>query len=129
PVRSGGFGGVEGLVGYLKSERIDLLIDATHPYAAAISGNAADAAREMNVRLIALRRPPWLPVAGDRWREVADVDEAERALGKPPRRVFLALGRNEIKTFEAAPQHFYLVRSVDPVVPPLSVPPPRYLTG
>ena len=47
---------------------------------------------------------------------------AVRALGTVPRRVFLALGRNELRPFEAAPQHFYLVRSVDPVEPPLALP-------
>ncbi len=33
PVRVGGFGGAAGLADYLLRERIDALIDATHPYA------------------------------------------------------------------------------------------------
>jgi len=45
-----------------------------------------------------------------------------------PRRAFLALGRNELVPFTAAPQHFYLVRSVDPVEPPLAVPHAVYIT-
>jgi len=48
-------------------------------------------------------------------------------LGEAPRRVFLALGRNEIAVFAAAPQHVYLVRSVDPVEPPLAVPHATYI--
>jgi precorrin-6A/cobalt-precorrin-6A reductase len=48
-------------------------------------------------------------------------------LGDAPRRVFLALGRNEIAPFGAAPQHHYLVRSVDPVDPPLAVPSAAYV--
>jgi precorrin-6A/cobalt-precorrin-6A reductase len=127
PVRVGGFGGGEGLAAYLEAERIDRLIDATHPYAAAISANAARAAGLAGVALLALRRPPWRPVAGDRWTEVADTPEAARVLGDAPRRVFLALGRNEIAAFVAAPQHFYLVRSVDPVEPPLAVPRAAYI--
>ena len=51
------------------------------------------------------------------------------ALGGTPRRVFLALGRKELAPFEAAPQHHYLVRSVDPVEPPLAVPSATYVTG
>ena len=43
--------------------------------------------------------------------------------------MFLALGRNEIGAFAQAPQHFYLVRSVDPVEPPLAVPRAFYVTG
>ena len=66
PVRSGGFGGIEGLADYLVRERIDVLIDATHPYAATISANCAHAARLTGVRFLALRRPAWLPVEGDR---------------------------------------------------------------
>jgi precorrin-6A/cobalt-precorrin-6A reductase len=122
PVRIGGFGGAEGLAAYLKAERIDLLIAATHPYAAVIAANAAAAAGAAGVPHLALTRPPWIAVAGDRWREAADAQEAIRELGEAPRRVFLALGRNDIRPFEAAPQHYYLLRSVDPIEPPLSVP-------
>src|SRR5262249_25615347 len=64
PVRVGGFGGAQGLSDYLLDRKIDVLIDATHPYAAAISSNAAAAAREARVALLALRRPGWTPVAG-----------------------------------------------------------------
>ncbi len=127
PVRIGGFGGPEGLANYLEAERIDRLIDATHPYAAQMSAHAVAAARRAGVPLLALRRSAWRPVAGDRWTEVTDTRAAARALGEAPRRVFLALGRNEIAAFERAPQHHYLVRSVDPVEPPLAVPHATYI--
>jgi precorrin-6A/cobalt-precorrin-6A reductase len=127
PVRSGGFGGVAGLVDYLKAEHIDALIDATHPYAAIISANAAQAARITGVPLLALRRQSWAKVDGDRWTEVADMNEAVHALGDKPRRVFLALGRKEVAPFAQAPQHHYLVRSVDPIDPPLVVPHAEYI--
>jgi precorrin-6A/cobalt-precorrin-6A reductase len=127
PVRIGGFGGPAGLADHLASARIDRLIDATHPYAAQMSVHAAEAARRAGVPLLALRRPAWRQVAGDRWTEVADTGAAARALGKAPRRVFLALGRNEIAAFAAAPQHHYVVRSVDPVDPPLAVPSATYI--
>jgi precorrin-6A/cobalt-precorrin-6A reductase len=129
PVRSGGFGGTDGLAAYLVHERIDLLIDATHPYAAIMSAHAAEAARSAGVPLLALRRPPWAAVAGDRWIDVADGRAAVPALGEAPRRVFLALGRNDLAPFATAPQHLYLVRSVDPVEPPLALPHARYLTA
>jgi precorrin-6A/cobalt-precorrin-6A reductase len=129
PVRVGGFGGATGLADYLTRERIDALIDATHPYANVISGNAVEAARRSEVPLIALRRPPWIAISGDRWIEVSDVREAVRAIGQTPRRVFVALGRNELAPFGDAPQHFYLIRSVDPVNPPLPLPHVGYVTG
>jgi precorrin-6A/cobalt-precorrin-6A reductase len=129
PVRIGGFGGAEGLADYLRDESIDVLVDATHPYAAVISAAAAVAATRAGVALVALRRPGWTPAAGDCWSEVDRMADAVPALGAAPRRVFLALGRKEIAPFAAAPQHRYLVRSVDPVDPPLAVPHAVYLTA
>ena len=129
PVRSGGFGGAAGLADYLTKQRTDALIDATHPYANVISANATEAARRTQVPFVALRRPPWPAVAGDRWTEVSDVSEAVRTLGPAPRRVFVALGRNELAPLLAAPRHHYLIRSVDPVDPPLALPHVTYVTG
>ncbi|WP_033355611.1 precorrin-6A/cobalt-precorrin-6A reductase, partial [Burkholderia ubonensis] len=48
-VRVGGFGGAQGLAAYLREAGIGLVIDATHPYAARISANAAAAARDAGV--------------------------------------------------------------------------------
>lgn len=127
PVRVGGFGGAGGLATYLRQNKIDLLIDATHPYAARISANAAEAARMTGVPTVALRRPGWEAVEGDRWTLVDTVASAVTALGSVPRRVFLALGRQEVAAFEAAPRHHYLIRSVDPVEPRLAVPDAAYL--
>ncbi|HEX2653788.1 MAG TPA: cobalt-precorrin-6A reductase [Xanthobacteraceae bacterium] len=129
PLRIGGFGGAAGLAAYVREEGIDILIDATHPYAAMISANAAHAVSNLPTTLLALRRAPWTRVAGDRWTEVEGVAQAVQALGAAPRRVFLTLGRKEIAPFEAAPQHHYLVRSVDPIEPPLAVPYANYILG
>lgn len=127
PIRIGGFGGADGLADHLRAEHIDALIDATHPYAAFISQNAAMAADATNTPLLALRRAPWVSVAGDQWVEVANAAAAVAVLGVEPRRVFLALGRKELDSFAEAPQHEYLVRSVDPVDPPLAVPRASYV--
>jgi len=129
PVRVGGFGGASGLADYLIRQRIAAVIDVTHPYASAISANAVEAARQTHVPLLVLRRPPWTAVPGDRWTEVADARAAVHALRESPRRVFVALGRNELAPFTEAPQHHYLIRSVDPVNPPLPVPDAHYVTG
>ncbi|MBS0644884.1 MAG: cobalt-precorrin-6A reductase [Proteobacteria bacterium] len=127
PMRIGGFGGPEGLAAWLRTHNVAALIDATHPYAAQMSTNAAQAAALTGVPVLALRRPAWEPVAGDRWTEIAGAAEAVTALGTAPRRVFLALGRQELAPFEAAPQHAYLIRSVDPVEPKLAVPDAEYV--
>ena len=129
PTRIGGFGGADGLAAYLRKEQIDALIDATHPYADTISANAARAAAQTGTPLLALRRAAWEMTPGDQWIEVENINDAVAALGAVPRRVFLALGRNEIGAFTNAAQHTYLVRSVDPVDPPLPVPHAIYLTA
>lgn len=127
PVRSGGFGGAEGLAHFLRSNNFDLLIDATHPFAARISANAAIAARQTGIAAFALRRPAWERQACDRWTSVSTMADAVRALGMTSRNVFLAIGRQEAFQFEQAPQHHYLVRSVDPVTPQLKLPQARYI--
>lgn len=127
PVRTGGFGGVQGLADHLAQNRIDLVIDATHPFARQISTNAEAAAEAAGTPLVRLERKGWQPVEGDRWTRVATLEEAAGALGENSCRVFLAIGRQETHHFEAAPQHRYLVRSIDPVEPPLAVPAVEYL--
>jgi len=129
PVRTGGFGGAAGLAGYLTANKIDALIDATHPYASVISASAVEAAGKAGIAFIALRRPQWTAVAGDRWIEVNDTPAAVAAIGAKPRNVFVALGRNELTAFATAPQHHYLIRSVDAVDPSLPVPHAAYITA
>ncbi|WP_144578340.1 cobalt-precorrin-6A reductase [Agrobacterium sp. DE0009] len=129
PMRSGGFGGAGGLADFLRSGGFDILVDATHPYAARISANAVEAARFAKVPLVVLSRPAWQRQPGDIWHEVSSVEQAVAAIGSESKRVFLALGRQELLPFEAAPQHHYLIRSVDPVDPPLILPQARYMTA
>lgn len=114
-VRTGGFGGAEGLAAWLRGNHVGALVDATHPFAARISANADAAARQAGVPLVALERPPWTAVAGDRWLSAGSAAEAAALLGEARKRVFLAIGRQELAPFRAFPQHAYLVRSVDPV--------------
>ncbi len=108
--RRGGFGGVAGLAAYLRQERVEALIDATHPFAAQMKAHAAAACGE--VPRVAVMRPPWVAEAGDRWVCVADMAAAATALGGEARRVFLTVGQRELGVF--GPPHRYLVRSVDP---------------
>jgi precorrin-6A/cobalt-precorrin-6A reductase len=116
-LRVGGFGGADGLAAYLAAEDVGALVDATHPFARTISANARAAARAAGVALIVVARPPWRPVPGDRWTRVPDMAAAAQAIGATPRRVLLAVGRQELAAFRAAPQHRYLVRSVEPPDP------------
>lgn len=127
PLRIGGFGGVRGLIDYINERQLDLMIDATHPFAEQMSRHAAFAASETGVPFFVLSRPAWNKVDGDRWTDADSIVDAVAKLGAKPRRVFAAIGRQELAPLEAAPHHFYLVRSVDPIEPPLNVPDARYI--
>ncbi len=114
PQRVGGFGGVAGLVAYLREARITHVIDATHPFAVQMSRNAVAACAEAGVPLVALTRPAWVPQAGDSWVRVPDIAGAVTALDRPAARVMLAVGRMHLDEFAPNPQHHYLLRLVDP---------------
>jgi precorrin-6A/cobalt-precorrin-6A reductase len=114
PIRVGGFGGATGLGEYLKREAIDVLVDATHPFAVQISRNAASAASSANVALIVLERPAWRAGPLDLWTFVPDLYAAVAALPSDPSRIFLAVGRQSIAPFAAEPQHHYLIRVIEP---------------
>lgn len=103
-VRVGGFGGADGLAQYLREEGIDLLLDATHPYAAQISHNAACAAELAGVPCWALRRPGWQAGPGDDWREVDDWAGLMAALA-PFHRPFFTLGREPLEHLHSVPEH------------------------
>jgi precorrin-6A/cobalt-precorrin-6A reductase len=122
PVRRGGFGGAEGLARYLGENGIGLVIDATHPFADRMKRHAVEAAQAANIPLLAVRRPEWQQQPGDRWTQVDKLADAALALGEASRRVFLTTGRTELAPFAAAPQHVYLLRSVEPPEPE-SLPP------
>lgn len=122
PVRVGGFGGVPGLVDWLRTHRVTHLVDATHPFAAQMSANAVAAAVASSVPLLALIRPAWVPGPGDRWTCVPDMAAAVAALAGPARRVMLAIGRMHLAEFAVQPQHDYLLRLVDPPVRPVPLP-------
>lgn len=117
PHRIGGFGGTDGLADYLRREGISAVVDATHPFAARISAHAATACARLRVPLVAFTRPPWHPQDGDRWTVVPDLDAAAAALGEAPRRVLLTVGRLGLAPFLRAPQHRYLIRTIDPASP------------
>ena len=120
--RTGGFGGAGGLEDYLRRNAIDVLVDATHPFASTISANAVVAAAAAGIPRLAVMRPAWEESSGDRWIRVSGMRAAADALGEEPRRAFLTIGRKDLAPFRDTPRHSYVVRSVDP--PPTDLLPP-----
>ncbi|MEU5400656.1 cobalt-precorrin-6A reductase [Streptomyces sp. NPDC005963] len=121
-VRVGGFGGVEGMVAWVREHEVGGIVDATHPFAERISFNAARAAAIARVPLLALRRPGWTAGEGDRWHSVGSLAEAAEVVPRLGGRVFLTTGRTGLGAFAGVDGVWFLVRSVDP---PEAPGPPR----
>ena len=111
-VRVGGYGGAQGLAAFVREAGIDLLIDATHPYAAQISRNAAQAGQAAGIPCWALRRPAWQAQAGDDWREVDDWPGLIDAL-RPFQRPLFTLGREPLQHLDEIPvDQFWTLRAL-----------------
>jgi len=116
-VRVGGFGGVEGLAGYLRDHNISAVVDATHPFATTISAHAVAACARSVVPLLRLARPGWadLPAAG-RWHWVASHDEAAETGARLGSSILLTTGRQALDRFVVPlGSHDVVARVVDPV--------------
>lgn len=115
-VRVGGFHGIDGLEHHLVHEKVDAVVDATHPFAATMSAHAARAAARARVPHLRFERPPWHARSGDRWTEVADVGQAARALPTiGATRVLLTIGRTGLDAFADIGAAHLVVRSIEPV--------------
>lgn len=120
PVVSGGFGGIEGLASALRHRRVDVLADATHPFAATISFNAVRAAMLAGVRIARLERPPWRAGIRDDWREHPTLAAAVGAIPSGSR-VFAPLGAgatrgNAASALAERQDVEFVLRSLEPPV-------------
>ena len=128
-VRVGGFGGAGGLARYLSHESIDMVVDATHPFAQGISANAGEACADAGVERLVLVRPPSLRPQGLDWIEADDLDHAALLLPASVRRVFLAVGRRGLEAFSRLTGVWFLVRLVEAPGDPLPLPQCTVVTG
>ena len=112
-VRTGGFGGVAGLKEYLCAEEIDVVVDATHAFAARMAANAAEACGACGVPLVRLEQPAWETGEGDAWWDVADMAAAVARLSSGAR-AFVAVGRKEVGLFTIRDDVGIVARMIEP---------------
>jgi precorrin-6A/cobalt-precorrin-6A reductase len=108
-VRVGGFGGAEPLRAYLCDNGIDAVVDATHPFAAAITARAAAVCAQLGMPHLVLARPAWEP--GDATLVASTIEAAEAVERKQYCRVFLTTGRSGVAAF-ANSAAWFLIRVV-----------------
>ena len=116
-MRVGGFGGTDGLAAYLRRERISLVVDATHPFAAVMRWHAFEACQSVGVPRMRVERPAWSAGPGDLWTDVTTVGEAAEVVASgSSRHVFLTIGRSDLGAFAIAVdrRRRWLIRSIDP---------------
>lgn len=122
-LRIGGFGGIAGLSEYLATEQIDLVLDATHPFAAQMARHAHDACKGLGIPRAKLVRPAWVAAPGDRWTMMPSIAAAAVFLRfHPAQRIFLSIGRQDLGAFvplgrDDGPRgtsRWFLTRMVDP---------------
>lgn len=108
-VRIGGFGGVDGMRRWLAENPVDAVVDATHPYAATITANAAVVCAELGMPHVVLARPAWPP--GDAIVVDTDTQAAKTVVDEGFSRVFLTTGRSGTAVF-ADVDAWFLIRAV-----------------
>lgn len=113
PMRIGGFGGAEEFTDYLKREDVDIVIDATHPFASRMTQRTARICGELGVKYLLVQRPGWTPEAGDKWFPVKDI-AGVKALIPAGSTVFLATGRQTLAQFAGMRDCRILCRVIDP---------------
>jgi precorrin-6A/cobalt-precorrin-6A reductase len=108
-VRIGGFGGVEGMRRWLVESKVDAVVDATHPYAATITANAAVVCGELGLPHLVLARPAW--PRGDAIGVGSDSEAAKTVAAERYSRVFLTTGRSGTAAFVDV-DAWFLIRAV-----------------
>ena len=114
PTRIGGFGGPEGFRAVLREHGIRAVIDATHPFAARITGRTAAICAQDGLPLLRVQRPGWTAGPGETWYRI---DALAQAASLIPRgaRVFLATGGQSLPDLAPlAPDRTLFLRRIDP---------------
>jgi precorrin-6A/cobalt-precorrin-6A reductase len=119
--RSGGFGGIDGLVDYVRDQQISVLVNATHPFAAEMSAHAEAAQRRLGLPLLRLLRPAWQEQPDEHWIKVPDIAAAAFICRRRGKRVFLSVGARDLAAFADMPGTHFIVRLVDRPTAPLSL--------
>ena len=94
---SGGFSQRGGLSEYLRIEKIDCLVDVTHPFARKITQQALRSSVELNIPCYSFERPEWQQQVGDNWFLANDqnqlLSELALAINMGSKNIFYTLGK------------------------------------
>lgn len=117
PTRIGGFGGEEAFRAYLRAEGVRAVLDATHPFAQAITDRTARVCGDLDVPYAQVLRPEWTPQQGDNWTRIASPAQAAELIPEDAV-VFLATGRQTLAEYHGLEGRRVLARMIDPPTEP-----------
>ncbi|TDT77894.1 precorrin-6A/cobalt-precorrin-6A reductase [Litoreibacter halocynthiae] len=126
--RIGGFGGEQGFRDWLAAHPVDLVIDATHPFAVQITDRTARVCAEVGLEHLQLRRDPWVPADGDNWTFIDHPAQAESVI-QAGSKVFLATGRQTLEQFAGLSSCTLICRQIDPPEGPFPFENGEFLVG
>ncbi|MGP6173223.1 precorrin-6A/cobalt-precorrin-6A reductase [Corynebacterium sp. A21] len=113
-VRIGGFGGAAGMAAFLMQQQIQIIIDASHPFAEEATYDAAEASRATGVPVLALQHVLWEPREADCWTSVADTRAAADHCARHFNHILLDLDEGPTRDFSADPLNLYVIRGPRP---------------
>lgn len=126
--RIGGFGGADGFRQVLTDRAITAVIDATHPYAAAITDRSAQICTDLGLPYLHVLRPAWEPRAGDNWTQIACEEDAAGIIPLGDT-VFLGTGRQTLARFSGLEGCRVICRQIDPPNAPFPFEGGEFLIG
>ena len=128
PLRIGGFGGEDGFRTYLTEAKITAVLDATHPFASAISERSARICAEVGLPYSLYARPAWQAGEEDDWTDLEDESDAAKHIEQGAT-VFLATGRKTLEHFANLSSCRLICRQIDPPDGPFPFPNGEFLIG
>ncbi|WP_277300697.1 precorrin-6A reductase [Veillonella montpellierensis] len=93
----------EAMCQMIKDKQIDVLVDASHPYAAIVTATAQEAAKEMHIPFVRFERQEVPLPDYDKLHHVANEVEAAQLAGSLGERIYLTTGSKTMKIFAQAP--------------------------
>ncbi|MEM5468204.1 cobalt-precorrin-6A reductase [Celeribacter marinus] len=126
--RVGGFGGEDGFVRYLEQAGIRAVIDATHPFATAITARTARVCGARGLPYLRYERAEWRSRQGDTWHEAMDSADLARIIPRG-KRIFLATGRQTVEDMTHLNHSAIWARVVDTPRDPFPMPHGAWISG
>ncbi|MDG1496897.1 MAG: precorrin-6A/cobalt-precorrin-6A reductase, partial [Amylibacter sp.] len=108
----GGFGGLDGFKNFIQNEKIEWVINATHPFASTIRNTSTKICKELKISHLLINRPEWYPEISDDWHYINDLKELNNIIPCETN-VLIGTGRNTLSQFQNMTERNLLCRVID----------------